>query len=412
MLQSASRPQLTMRIALVVVFVIGMRGALYRLRIQFGPVDGSFLDDRATQVAFFVAYAAVAAVAFRAFRAPHGRRMLITLTALSVALVSSSLWSIDTGRTLGQSLQFVAGTAAVFVVVAALDDGESLRALVIAGTGACAISIAAVTLDWGWSTDSRGRMTGIFFNRNALGMVTCLTLFATIVWAWTRRNDRRSTFVAALVCASVLVVWWRTGSATGMFAAVAAVATSAWVVARQRSAGRFRRSISAVPIVAALGVIALVSARGNVMRWIGRDASLTGRTDTWDLIIEAWQRRPVLGYGFFAGWFDPSVRAGVRAIGYNHWEAHNGYLEVLFGAGLIGVAALVWFLATTAREMLGRLHDPRAPWWMGSFVFFLVANVGETNIAANRIVWFVLVAVVAEMSSHPESSHSSSTGTG
>jgi len=28
-------------------------------------------------------------------------------------------------------------------------------------------------------------------------------------------------------------------------------------------------------------------------------------------------------------------------------------------------------------------------------VFALVSNVGETNIAANRLVWFVLVAVLA-----------------
>lgn len=410
-MKSASRPHVMMRIALVLVFVIGMRGALYRLRIQFGSVDGSFLDDRATQITFFAVYVAAAAVGLRSLRLAESRRLLVPLAALSIVLVASSMWSIDAGRTLGQSFQLVAGTSAVLILVSALDEGESLRALVIAGTCATAISIVAVALDWEWSTDSRGRMTGVFFNRNALGMVTCLTLFAAVVWWWTRRHDHRSRLIAGFVCTAVLVVWWRTGSATGMFAAVAAVATSAWVVARQRYAGRFRRLIGAVPAVAVLGVVALVWARDTVTRWVGRDASLTGRTDTWDVIIEAWSRRPVLGYGFFAGWFDPGVRAGVRAIGYNHWEAHNGYLEVLFGAGLVGAAALVWLLGATARVLRAHLDDPRAPWWTGSFVFFLVANVGETNIAANRIVWFLFVVIVAETCSPRRSLPSGSTVT-
>lgn len=407
-MKSASRPHVLMRIALVAVFVIGMRGALYRLRIQFGSVDGSFLDDRATQVAFFVVYATATAIGFRSFRSPESRRLLVPLAAVLVVCVASSLWSIDAGRTLGQSLQLVAGTSAALILVSALDDGESLRCLVIAGTCATAISIVAVALDWEWSTDSRGRMTGIFFNRNALGLVAGLTLFAAVQWSWTRWHDQRSRMIAGFVCASVLVVWWRTGSATGMIAGVAALVASTWVVARQHCVGRLRRLISAAPAVAVLGVVALVWARGTVTRWIGRDASFTGRTDTWDVIIEAWNRRPVLGYGFFAGWFDPSVRAGLRAIGYNHWEAHNGYLEVLFGAGLVGAGALVWLLGATARVLLTRLDDPRAPWWMGAFVFFLVANVGETNIAANRIVWFVLVAIVAEASSPRRSSQSGS----
>ena len=408
MIRSASRPQLSARIALVLVFLVGMRGALYRLRIRFGPVDGSFLDDRPTQVAFFVIYAAATALGFRALRPPMSRRTLTPLIALLIVLVTSSLWSIEVGRTLGQSLQLVAGTAAVYVLVSGLDEGEPHRALLIAGTVATAVSVVAVALGWELSTDGRGRMTGVFFNRNSLGMVACSTLFAAIVWSMQRRRDHRSAFVAALIGASALVVWWRTGSATCMVAAVSGIFASAWVVVRQRSTGRLRRAIGIAPMVAVLGVLALVDARSTVTRWIGREPTLTGRTDTWDVIIEAWYRRPALGFGFFAGWFDPEVRAGLRVVGFNHWEAHNGYLEILFGAGLLGVAALAWFLGAVGREIVGHLDDARAPWWTGSFVFFLVANVGETNIAANRFVWFILVAVVVEIASARRSSPSDS----
>jgi len=142
-----------------------------------------------------------------------------------------------------------------------------------------------------------------------------------------------------------------------------------------------------------------VAGRAEVSRWIGRDATFTGRTSTWDLVVDSWLERPLAGFGFFAGWFDSGLRAGLRDIGFNHWEAHNGFLEVLLGVGVIGAGALLWFLAVVCGLVWRDRGRDEAPWFAAVVAFFIVVNIGETAIAANRLAWMLLVAVAVRMAS-------------
>ena len=164
-----------------------------------------------------------------------------------------------------------------------------------------------------------------------------------------------------------------------------------------------RRRLGWVAVGAGVFVVVAVLARGAMAEWIGRDSTFTGRTSTWGVVVDAWQRRPIGGFGFFAGWFDPEVRADLVRIDFNHWEAHNGYLEVLMGAGVIGALALGWLLVGVVRAVWRRRDHEWAPTWMALAVFALVSNIGETYIAANRLVWFVLVAVLATVGVRDES---------
>ena len=90
--------------ALVAVFLAGMRGLMYRVRLQFGDVDGSLLDDRATQVMFYALYAVALAVGWRS-RGAVDRRLVAPLAVLVGVLAVSTVWSIEWGRTLNQSLR-------------------------------------------------------------------------------------------------------------------------------------------------------------------------------------------------------------------------------------------------------------------------------------------------------------------
>jgi len=198
-------------------------------------------------------------------------------------------------------------------------------------------------------------------------------------------------------------VWSRSGSATAMIAAVSGVLAAAWMAAWQRGSSDVRRRVGWMAVGVGVFVVVAVLARGAMAEWIGRDSTFTGRTSTWGVVVDAWQRRPIGGFGFFAGWFDPEVRAGLARIGFNHWEAHNGYLEVLMGAGIVGVLVLAWLLVGVVRAVWRRRDHEWAPTWMALVVFALVSNVSETNIAANRLMWFVLVAVLATAGAREQS---------
>lgn len=69
-------------------------------------------------------------------------------------------------------------------------------------------------------------------------------------------------------------------------------------------------------------------------------STLTGRTNIWRTTIETWQRNPVFGYG--PNLWDLEFRIlnqGALAA----WHAHNQYLQALGEAGLVGLAATVFY---------------------------------------------------------------------
>jgi exopolysaccharide production protein ExoQ len=72
---------------------------------------------------------------------------------------------------------------------------------------------------------------------------------------------------------------------------------------------------------------------------VGKDPHLSKRTDLWELSLAAVRRNPALGYGFVAFWNEESQPAA-RIREELSWEvphAHNGYIEVALGLGMVGL---------------------------------------------------------------------------
>ncbi len=80
----------------------------------------------------------------------------------------------------------------------------------------------------------------------------------------------------------------------------------------------------------------------EVLIALGKDPSLTGRTEIWGLVIDAIYRHPWLGYGYKTFWQGLEGESAFiwRAMGIDNfpaWHAHNGILQLFLDAGLIGV---------------------------------------------------------------------------
>ena len=77
----------------------------------------------------------------------------------------------------------------------------------------------------------------------------------------------------------------------------------------------------------------------------GAVGTLNGRVPLWNECIQYVAARPLLGYGYDAFW-DPSHVSHIwRDQGWAMTTAHNGYIEMLLGLGLIGGGAYVLILA-------------------------------------------------------------------
>lgn len=160
-------------------------------------------------------------------------------------------------------------------------------------------------------------------------------------------------------------------------------------------------------VVAAIAAVAVfVFAPDLIFLWLGRDATLTGRTDIWVALIENIEQRPWLGYGYGAFWAPDSLPGNWlrEALQWDAPTAHNGWLEVTIALGLVGLLFLCLdFLMTTARAILAAINT-----WTGLFAlafiaqFFLFSLSESASLQQNSIVWLIYVTIAAKLTMRPK----------
>ena len=155
---------------------------------------------------------------------------------------------------------------------------------------------------------------------------------------------------ATLVSIGVLLVG--STSATGISAGF--FVTVAWLWLRiywnqSRSDSRNSTLLFLISVLASIGVAAAALASiATVTSAYGKDTTLSGRTLIWEASLDAFSRRPWLGYGFDAlFWQDhlsPETAEIWRQVGFDNFHAHNGILQVMLEVGIVGtvIFAVLW----------------------------------------------------------------------
>ena len=77
----------------------------------------------------------------------------------------------------------------------------------------------------------------------------------------------------------------------------------------------------------------------KVPAMLGKDPTLTSRTDIWAYLWTEVEKKIFLGYGYGTYWImgSPVLTNLAAAIGFMVNESHNGYLEITLQLGLIGI---------------------------------------------------------------------------
>ena len=132
--------------------------------------------------------------------------------------------------------------------------------------------------------------------------------------------------------------------------------------------------LTATALLIALGIVTPFIGGTDVAgltRLLGRDRTLTGRTEIWADVLPVRAERPLLGYGLGSFWTD------ARRKTYDIPTAHNGYLDVLLELGDIGLVVYVVWLLSCAR-LLYRSLSYDYDWAALSIAFFMMSLIYST----------------------------------
>ncbi len=354
------------------------------------------------RIFFLPVYAFLAWVTWRdraqAFGAARATPLLIGLVGLAVL---STLWSIDSGATLRRSVWLILSTA-FGLYLAWRHDWRSLLNVLAGGfvvliVGSFALGLFAPNIGR-MTFEHPGAWSGLWTHKNTLGGIMALGVAINAAAAIVAPAHRK-LWIGCAVAAFALVLL--STSKTALIASAFGIGMIAFCMIVRRGPVQMIAAIAAasVAIVAIVGVVLL--APDLLVAAIGRDLTLTGRTDIWEASARFVEGRPWLGYGYYAFWLpDNGPAFWVReAVAWQVASAHSSWLELALGLGRLGVILFAVQLSATLWRGAGAVLQPQAGLWAPAFLaIFALYTLSESHaLQANNIFWIIYVAVAARL---------------
>jgi O-antigen ligase len=366
------------------------------------PLQAGGEDMPLLRLMWLPVYALILGLAL--WRAPRLMRFWLPAGLLSLMVFwvfASASWSLDPGTTHRRALA-VAFTTLFGFYFAASFDGRRM-AEIIATTflflAAGGLLAAIVYPKMGVQHDiNAGDWRGLWYEKNQMGAMMVYGALAAMAAILAGSPKRKQMIATILICAVMIVM---SKSKTSLVALMLGLGASMMLAI-------MRRGPATAVIIIWLGVTVLVTAA--MVMWIapelafkalGKDPSLTGRTEIWTSLLKQSAKQPLTGYGYAVFWREQSVPAQWirKETGWNVPTAHNGWLDILAQLGWIGVGLCALVLGGALLVSLFRFHKVQDGYWATLFLaIFLMTTFSESFILErNGIAWALACAAVARL---------------
>lgn len=376
------------RVLVVLCLLLFSEGLLSRiLATPENPEGGTLLRMLWFPVYAYIAVAAVFLItplSRIALRAP----MLVALSAMAIA---SMVWSIlpDTSLRRGIAIFFTTGFGLYLAARFSWRDALRLFAYTWLILAAGSFVAALASPSFGIMSEIHvGAWRGLWWEKNTLGghMARAAFLFMLLLAV---DKERRKVWAAGLFLSSALVLL--STSKTSLLGLMLGMGLLCFAAITRKGAVVTLSVVWIGFALAAGAILTLIIAPEAVFQILGRDLTLTGRTDIWAALGAAIEDEYWLGYGYGSFWIEERGPAfEIREA--TEWEvptAHNGIIELWLAVGLIGVLLfLADYMVTLFRGGMQALTRPSGLFAVGSVILFALFSVSESIIMQqNNITW-------------------------
>ncbi len=216
---------------------------------------------------------------------------------------------------------------------------------------------------WTGATEFIGAAT----SKNMLGvlcLVSGLFFFWDTLTRWSDRKDQRTRRIIKVNMVFIAMTLWLLNLASS--------------------------ATSTVCLLLAFGF----NINGEMAGAVGRDPSLTGRSNIWEAVLST-HTNPIIGTGYESFWLGPRLDHVWELAGQVN-EAHNGYLEIYLNLGFVGILFFFIFMVASYRTICKRLSPSfsLASLGLALWTVMLFYNMTESAAFRGQFSWVIFAMVI------------------
>ncbi len=393
--------------------LVGVENLLYFFLMLYftGAIGGILFTDLndlerdfpMARLMWYPIYAGIALLALRCF--PQLLRISVFNPLILICVMIcgiSMLWSIDPGISMRRSVALLMTTMFGLVIAARYDwNGMVQRFAYVFGVLAI-FTLIYVFIDPARATHSEihiGAWRGPWVEKNYLGSQMTRG-FIVMMCAFAMRPDRGWLWIPLGALCFLLVVL--STSKTALLACLAAIGLF-FVLRMFRRYPVLRIPVAYFLVAGLVGFTAVITLAPELfLDLIGKDRTLTGRTDIWDALLRSIKEKPWLGYGYGVYWMDqlgPSYYVRLQ-LQWGIPTAHNGWIETWLSVGLLGVLSFLMMFVWTFILAFQRISRGGAEtyWVILVLTAFFIFSLSESAVLQqNDFSWVIFVATAAKL---------------
>ena len=382
----------------MIAIIVMLTGAL------IGPVFAPLQQETPLlRLIWLPVYAAtLGLLAIRADQVIRAWPALLILGLLVLHAYASKYWSIDPGVTTRRTLALAMSSLFAIYLGAVFRGPHLARVLMLSGL---IMGLGSLVMVFGFPRigihqyDNAGLWRGLWYEKNQMGLV--MTAGAVAAAACLASQDPRRLLPAATLAVSTLLVL-ATQSKTSLLCLVLGVGIVAALWAMRK--GGPAMAVVCVwfgVVLSAIILYVFITEPALVLKALGKDPSLTGRTDIWAALMRRVADHPWTGFGYQAFWGRDSIPAEFvrRETQWPVPSAHNGWIDLLVqlgwpGAISVGLTVFLAFATTLFRIPVAGARE--GYFGIAYFAVFLLLSLSESVLLTNaNLPWTLLLAILA-----------------
>ena len=259
------------------------------------------------------------------------------------------------------------------------------------------------------------QFTGIFGHKNYLARTTVVLAITYLLLTFDLSRYRWAAIIGFFLSVAILLL---SQGKTGLSVFLISLSLVPFfpIIVKQRYKLRIVFLMITILLFICVAILVVVNLETIVVDWMGKNLQFSNRVPIWERVIPKIWERPLLGYGFQGFWSSEEGLTAIRGVWMESFvlqgkgHAHNGFLDLMLGLGLIGMLLFAINLIGIFKRILSLIFITQKIeyFWMLELILVTQAyQMGEVmTTLSNNYLWALYVSIclssVAEFNHHKE----------